>query len=50
MRAPGSSRRRPQSIRPKSAFGLDRLTIALFATHWLDLEAWPLSVRETLRL
>jgi seryl-tRNA synthetase len=28
-----------------AAFGLDRLTIALFATHGLDLEAWPLSVR-----
>jgi seryl-tRNA synthetase len=31
-----------------AAFGLDRLTIALFATHGLDLEAWPLMVRETL--
>jgi seryl-tRNA synthetase len=33
-----------------SAFGLDRLTIALFATHGLDLEAWPLAVREALGL
>ena len=33
-----------------SAFGLDRLTIALFATHGLDLEAWPLTVREALGL
>lgn len=31
-----------------AAFGLDRLTIALFATHGLDLEAWPLTVREAL--
>jgi seryl-tRNA synthetase len=33
-----------------AAFGLDRLTIALFATHGLDLEAWPGAVRETLSL
>jgi len=33
-----------------SAFGLDRLTIALFATHGLDLEAWPAAVREALGL
>jgi seryl-tRNA synthetase len=33
-----------------SAFGLDRLTIALFATHGLDLEAWPGHVREALSL
>ena len=33
-----------------SAFGLDRLTIALFSTHGLDLEAWPSEVRETLSL
>ncbi|MBW8853025.1 MAG: amino acid--[acyl-carrier-protein] ligase [Bradyrhizobium sp.] len=31
-----------------AAFGLDRLTIALFATHGLDFEAWPLTVREAL--
>jgi seryl-tRNA synthetase len=28
----------------------DRLTIALFATHGLDLEAWPRSVRDALGL
>src|SRR5205814_3806829 len=33
-----------------AAFGLDRLTIALFATHGLDLEAWPQAVREALSL
>lgn len=33
-----------------AAFGLDRLTIALFATHGLDLEAWPHMVREVLGL
>ncbi|HEY2379377.1 MAG TPA: amino acid--[acyl-carrier-protein] ligase [Gemmatimonadaceae bacterium] len=33
-----------------AAFGLDRLTIALFATHGLDLEAWPSEVRDTLSL
>jgi len=33
-----------------AAFGLDRLTIALFATHGLDLEAWPVTVREALSL
>lgn len=33
-----------------SAFGLDRLTIALFATHGLDLEAWPSGVRDALSL
>jgi seryl-tRNA synthetase len=33
-----------------AAFGLDRLTIALFATHGLDLEAWPRSVRDALGL
>jgi seryl-tRNA synthetase len=33
-----------------AAFGLDRLTIALFATHGLDLEAWPAEVRDTLSL
>src|SRR5436305_3285520 len=31
-----------------AAFGLDRLTIALFATHGLDVDAWPPSVREAL--
>jgi seryl-tRNA synthetase len=33
-----------------SAFGLDRLTIALFATHGLDLEAWPSHVLDALSL
>ncbi|HEY7233934.1 MAG TPA: amino acid--[acyl-carrier-protein] ligase [Gemmatimonadaceae bacterium] len=33
-----------------AAFGLDRLTIALFATHGLDIYAWPQSVREALSL
>jgi len=33
-----------------AAFGLDRLTIALFATHGLDLEAWPRSVHDALGL
>ena len=33
-----------------AAFGLDRLTIALFATHGLDVDAWPHSVREALAI
>lgn len=33
-----------------AAFGLDRLTIALFATHGLDIDAWPRAVRETLSI
>ncbi|HKW49986.1 MAG TPA: amino acid--[acyl-carrier-protein] ligase [Gemmatimonadaceae bacterium] len=33
-----------------AAFGLDRLTIALFATHGLDLDTWPQPVREALSL
>jgi seryl-tRNA synthetase len=32
------------------AFGLDRLGVALFATHGLDVESWPSRVRETLSL
>jgi seryl-tRNA synthetase len=32
------------------AFGIDRLTLALFATHGLDLENWPRDVLEVLRL
>lgn len=32
------------------AFGMDRLGVALFATHGLDLEAWPQSVRDALSL
>jgi seryl-tRNA synthetase len=30
------------------AFGLDRLALALFATHGLDLQNWPTMVRDTL--
>ncbi len=33
-----------------AAFGMDRLGVALFATHGLDLQAWPSSVREVLSL
>ncbi len=32
------------------AFGLDRLALALFATHGLDLQRWPAAVRETLSI
>jgi seryl-tRNA synthetase len=32
------------------AFGMDRLAVALFATHGVDIEAWPATVREALRL
>jgi len=32
------------------AFGMDRLAVALFATHGTDLEAWPAGVREALRV
>jgi seryl-tRNA synthetase len=30
------------------AFGLDRLVLALFATHGLDFQRWPATVREAL--
>ena len=30
------------------AFGIDRLTLALFAAHGLELRAWPASAREAL--
>jgi hypothetical protein len=30
------------------AFGIDRLTLALFATHGLDLPHWPIAVRKAL--
>jgi len=30
------------------AFGLDRLGLALFATHGLDVDGWPATARETL--
>jgi seryl-tRNA synthetase len=32
------------------AFGIDRLTLALFAAHGLDLRKWPASAREALAL
>jgi seryl-tRNA synthetase len=32
------------------AFGMDRLAVAMFATHGTELSAWPSGVRETLRL
>jgi seryl-tRNA synthetase len=32
------------------AFGIDRLTLALFAAHGLDLRAWPAAAREALAL
>jgi len=32
------------------AFGIDRLTLALFAAHGLDLRTWPASAREALAL
>ena len=33
-----------------AAFGLDRLTLAMFATHGIDLATWPASVKEALGL
>jgi seryl-tRNA synthetase len=32
------------------AFGMDRLAVAMFATHGLDVEAWPAAVRAALEL
>jgi seryl-tRNA synthetase len=32
------------------AFGIDRLALALFATHGIELALWPLSVRKALSL
>jgi seryl-tRNA synthetase len=32
------------------AFGMDRLAVALFATHGAQLEAWPAPAREVLKL
>jgi seryl-tRNA synthetase len=32
------------------AFGMDRLAVALFATHGTDIAAWPVGVREALRV
>jgi seryl-tRNA synthetase len=31
------------------AFGIDRLAVAVFATHGLEIDRWPNSVRDTLR-
>jgi seryl-tRNA synthetase len=32
------------------AFGMDRLAVAMFATHGVHLAKWPLSVRQLLGL
>jgi seryl-tRNA synthetase len=32
------------------AFGMDRLALAMFATHGIDLDKWPGSVRDALSL
>jgi seryl-tRNA synthetase len=32
------------------AFGMDRLAVAMFATHGLEVEAWPASVKAALEL
>jgi len=32
------------------AFGMDRLAVAMFATHGTDIGAWPAQVRATLRV
>ena len=32
------------------AFGMDRLAVAVFATHGTDIDAWPAGVREALRV
>jgi len=32
------------------AFGMDRLAVALFATHGLDVAGWPAGVRDALRV
>jgi hypothetical protein len=32
------------------AFGMDRLALALFATHGLDLACWPQRARQSLAL
>jgi hypothetical protein len=29
---------------------MDRLAVAMFATHGADVDAWPASVREALKL
>jgi seryl-tRNA synthetase len=33
-----------------AAFGIDRLAVAVFATHGLEIDGWPIAVREVLRL
>jgi hypothetical protein len=30
------------------AFGIDRLALALFATHGIELAQWPMRVRQAL--
>jgi hypothetical protein len=32
------------------AFGIDRLALALFATHGLDLPHWPVATRKALMI
>ena len=32
------------------AFGMDRLAVAMFATHGTEIERWPAAVREVLEL
>jgi hypothetical protein len=32
------------------AFGIDRLVVAMFATHGVDLGAWPVATRKALGL
>jgi hypothetical protein len=32
------------------AFGMDRLAVAMFHTHGIDLAQWPVGVREMLGL
>ncbi|HVY14542.1 MAG TPA: amino acid--[acyl-carrier-protein] ligase [Rhodopila sp.] len=33
-----------------AAFGMDRLAVAMFATHGLDIASWPASVRDALKM
>ncbi len=33
-----------------TAFGMDRLALALFSTHGLDIKSWPARTREALAL
>jgi hypothetical protein len=32
------------------AFGMDRLAVAMFHTHGIDVATWPLAVREIVEL